>query len=359
MFNQYLKIKKDDIKEENLWGLLTDAGKYRIYINEKGEKLLRAVHEDDSIESGEAQERRENVEEVLHSILFDKKVLYFPTYRRVEEDLINLGYDERFFEDFDEEDINFTEDGRLIHFGMNDVQEKFHELTHEIERLSKEGLSKLSSEILSQLIKGIPDINVDLLDNIQEKDIEILLARVGDEITEEDKKGIRRIVSNKESDVKDIYSLFFLQKLISIYNQQRELDERIKRFRDVCNKYLVNKKVIYDESKIEIYIKVDNSLNNGFLELSDLSSGEKQIISIFSKIYLSEPDERYIILFDEPELSLSIYWQRDLLPDIYNSGKCDLLFAVTHSPFIFENELDKYATSLNEYFSPLIPELAK
>jgi hypothetical protein len=56
-------------------------------------------------------------------------------------------------------------------------------------------------------------------------------------------------------------------------------------------------------------------------------------------------------------LSLSIFWQENLLPDIIDSGKCEFLFAVTHSPFIFNNKLDKYATSLNEYFSPITPEL--
>lgn len=42
-------------------------------------------------------------------------------------------------------------------------------------------------------------------------------------------------------------------------------------------------------------------------------------------------------------------WQKQLLPDIINSKKCDFLLAVTHSPFIFDNELDKYAVGLNEY----------
>jgi len=42
-------------------------------------------------------------------------ILYLPTFRRVEEDMKNLGYDENLFE------IN-REDDRLIHFGMDDVQ---------------------------------------------------------------------------------------------------------------------------------------------------------------------------------------------------------------------------------------------
>ena len=38
-----------------------------------------------------------------------------------------------------------------------------------------------------------------------------------------------------------------------------------------------------------------------------------------------------------------------ILEDIYKSNKCKLLIATTHSPFIFDNELDQYAVSLEEY----------
>ena len=79
-----------------------------------------------------------------------------------------------------------------------------------------------------------------------------------------------------------------------------------------------------------------------------MSSGEKQIVSLFSKIFF-EDYKKLIILFDEPELSLSIDWQSQLLPDIVQSKKCSFLLTVTHSPFIFKNELDKYAIGMNVY----------
>lgn len=271
------------------------------------------------------------------------QILYFPTYRRVEEDLRNLGYDE---EDFG---INL-EDARLIHFGMDDVDKRFKELTQSIERLSKDGLSKISSEILSQLVKGLPPIDDNFLNNINQQDIEIILARVGNQITVEDKIRIKSIVATREIQEKDHSLLYFLQKLIDIYDQQRELDNSIKKFRDVCNKYLINKKIIYDESTIDIYVKFNDSADK--LQLSKLSSGEKQIISIFSKIYLAPPECKFLVLFDEPELSLSIFWQKELLPDIFNSGKCQFLLAVTHSPFIFDNNLDRYAIELSQYLKP-------
>jgi predicted ATPase len=83
------------------------------------------------------------------------------------------------------------------------------------------------------------------------------------------------------------------------------------------------------------------------IELKYLSSGEKQVISLFAQIYLSKA-KRFFVIIDEPELSLSVPWQRKLLPDLWSSGNCEFLAAVTHSPFIFDNELEGYTHDLSD-----------
>src|SRR6185437_12054574 len=87
------------------------------------------------------------------------------------------------------------------------------------------------------------------------------------------------------------------------------------------------------------------------LELKMLSSGEKQIVSLFSHMYLSGEREFFVII-DEPELSLSVPWQQRFLPDIIGTGRCTGIVAVTHSPFIWENELEPYVRSLTEFVEP-------
>jgi predicted ATPase len=156
---------------------------------------------------------------------------------------------------------------------------------------------------------------------------------------------MRAIVADKKQTNPSL--MYFLKKLLEIYDTQKTLDNSVKQFRDVCNKYLVGKQIFYDESAIKIFVKSD--ITDAAIELKYLSSGEKQIISMFAKIYLAEEGQRFIVLFDEPELSLSMPWQKQLLPDMINSTKCDFLLAVTHSPFIFDNELDCYAIGLSEY----------
>lgn len=306
----------------------------------------------DYISRGKRKRRRKEFElsshllycsNLIENSLAEKYILYFPTFRRVEEDLHNLGYNE--------EELSLNEkDSRLIHFGMDDVQKRFNTIEKRIDSLLKEGFTKISSEILSKLVKGFGDTNKKVLDRISETDIDIILARVGNQISDSEKAKIREIVLNKEVFSTDNSLFYFIQTLVEIYEKQKEFDNSINRFKEICNGYLISKRVVYDESNIKIYIKSDN--NDKPIELNKLSSGEKQIISIFSKIYLSEGERRFIVLFDEPELSLSMPWQKKLLPDILNSEKCDFLLAVTHSPFIFDNELDRYAMGLNEYIQP-------
>ena len=268
------------------------------------------------------------------------EIMYFPTSRRVEEDLHNLGY-------YDDDAI-LNQENTLIQFGMDDVQKRFNQIESKIDKLLKAGFSKITSEILSQLVKRFSKTDNNFLSKINENDIEIILARVGKELSENDKNEIRKSVKNQSFENPSL--TYILKKLVEIYDKQKELDDLVKKFKDICNKYLINKRVFYDESAIKIFIKSEKT--DSEIDLSKLSSGEKQIISTFSKIYLSESDKRFIILFDEPELSLSMIWQQQLLPDIINSGKCELLLAVTHSPFIFDNELDKYAIGLDQYIQP-------
>lgn len=286
------------------------------------------------------------------------QIMYFPTYRRVEEEIQNLGkiknvkddlfYDDYIEESYDKDDCFSHEfDGEaLIQFGMEDVEERIDHVKQQIKESSIIGFSKLTGEMLSQLLKGFPKIEEDKINNINSETIKIILRRVGDNLPKKDRNNILRLIGTNELHEK-FELLHFLFKLIELYNEQKIIDDAIKKFRDICNKYLVGKKFHYDESLVELKILREKSEDEVLLK--NLSSGEKQIVSLFSKIYL-ENSKNLIVLFDEPELSLSMKWQKRLLPDIVNSGKCSFLLAVTHSPFIFKNELDKYAIGMNVYF---------
>lgn len=286
------------------------------------------------------------------------KLLYFPTYRRVEEELKNIGkvrrrlvpshaQQEIFIEEYQEE-IDISED-TLIHFGMDDVKRRIADIEEQINMSTISGFSKVTGEMLSQLLRGFPEIKDKDIDNLNIETAKIVLDRVGNNLPSYDRRNILNLLDRKDQLKQKKELVYFLFKLIEIYNQHKHIDDSIKQFRDVCNRYLVDKKFVYDESSVKIRIYRNDSKND-IVELDTLSSGEKQIVSLFSKIYLDHYDN-ILVLFDEPELSLSIEWQKQLLPDIIDSERCGFLLAVTHSPFIFKNKLDEYAIGINVYIS--------
>jgi predicted ATPase len=265
------------------------------------------------------------------------QLLYFPTYRRIEEDLERLG--------FGALEIPATE--QLIKFGMNDVRECFERITSAIKNSSIEWFSKINGQMLTQLVDGIR-ITDEMRGQIENPlALKIVLDRIGNNISQEDKNHILDLVQNKKlGHVSYEPLIYFLSNLIKVYDQQTESDNAIKEFTKVCNKYLVGKEVVYNESKVSI--EVLRKKNVEPISLAKLSSGEKQIISLFSKLYL-DTSKSAAVFFDEPELSLSIEWQKQLLPHILESSRCAFLLATTHSPFIFENELDAKTTDLTQY----------
>lgn len=278
------------------------------------------------------------------------KILYFPTYRRIETDFEKLIEKKKHFEmqnnlfwDEDNDTSTIDEDDNLK-FGMEDVQIRIENLTEEIREKSLKGFSLITGDLLSQLSNEFK--NYKLKNKVDSKKLQIILDRVGNSINEEDKDLIKDYIHSGNKNNKGL--LYLIDKLIDLYNEQEKLDVAIKKFAETCNKYLNFKQFFYDESLISLNIFRENSKD--IILLEQLSSGEKQIVSLFSKIYL-DIDKSFIMLFDEPELSLSIFWQQRLLPDILNSEKCNFLLAVTHSPFIYDNELQKYAFGLTDYIT--------
>lgn len=302
--------------------------------------LLRALLENNSSYIEYSSNIRK-ADKALDQIVKNLNILYFPTYRRIEEDLNKLDVDIK-------KRLDNVKNVGEIQFGMQDVEVIFDNLKKQIRDEALEGYSKVTGNMIKKLIymdEYISDEKLEVI--LQNKEtIKVILARFGENLEKNDKEYIYKILKN-DSHPGPKYNLLmhFLYNLINNYNAGREKDDAIKKFVNVCNKYLVNKKFVYDEHKVELFIRNRRGDN---LELRQLSSGEKQIVSIFTKVYLSLGKE-FIVLFDEPELSLSIEWQEKLLPDIMESDRCHFLLAVTHSPFIYDNELDEYADGIGLY----------
>ena len=112
--------------------------------------------------------------------------------------------------------------------------------------------------------------------------------------------------------------------------QKAGLKKHISRFIDIVNKYFAvsRKKIELDSNKLWVV--------NGEERLSTdlLSSGEKQLLLILLRVFLMENKEAYVLI-DEPENSLDIEWQYELLNDLVELNPNAQFFITTHSPGIF------------------------
>lgn len=327
---------------------------HRIFLNSPyGHEELGDVFDNlyDSLE-GASEGGAKEAKDVISRAFKDVEIVYLPTYRRIELPLMRasrkrgksarqrLARREREFEGLDVHHINF---------GLSDVEETLARLTEEIERRSNMEYRAISATILDEIIRD--QVEKEGATSQELPDIDSLtrfLARVTrDADAGVSLDAIKRLYDSKEIDRPDkLWLRYFLGRLNRVISRTREIELKLERFVEVSNEYLKSssdeKELTYDPQSMKVVVK--NSWTGDDIDLDDLSSGEKQVVSLMAKLYLS--DARKFVMIDEPELSLSMDWQRKILPDILKSGSVMQLLAITHSPFVFENELDPVAGPL-------------
>lgn len=278
------------------------------------------------------------------------RIIYLPTYRRIEEDFnsyIENSPDKDYYRK-DKKKRNFS----YLQFGMDDVQESIDMACSTLKNNTNEGFKAMTSNLLTNYV-NINEKNEKLDFNYKNFDastLDIVFSRLADKIDPSVKNKITDMLDENTvlEDKYHQYLISIISELTSIYEKNKQIDDNLENFKNVCNTYLVNKSINYDKFKIECKVEQDNTKQP--IMLKNLSSGEKQIISLFSKLYLNL-EEKNIILFDEPELSLSILWQKKLVPYIINSNRCSFMAIITHSPFIFDNDFRERAIDIKEYIS--------
>ena len=112
-----------------------------------------------------------------------------------------------------------------------------------------------------------------------------------------------------------------------------ERSSKIDRLEEVLNKYLYDKTIRILPSGIKVFLNRDE--RNVPIPLNRLASGEKKIVLLMAMSILCE---NMRIMLDEPELSLSIVWQEDLLQDLLKSQNFRTLLIATHSPYLVSKE---------------------
>lgn len=304
-------------------------------------------------------ERISNLSKYVTSL--DMQVIFLPTYRRIEQDLKTL------FPDLTDairgraENIpgptpsNLIE---LVEFGMEDVQHLIDVNLTSLRGTFQADVNSMFGEYLREVLKGsyayITPADVQAIDAAS---LDAILKRLDEQtLPENDRRNLREKVNDFSTgsltDIADQVVAHFLVKLHSLQKTQINREEKFRNFVDLCNTYLVGKKIEFDSISFTVKITLPSSSSNKKheIQLSDLSSGEKQVISLFAHLSLGA-DIKQFLLIDEPELSLSVPWQKRFLQDISSTNRCAGFLAVTHSPFIYDNALEIYSHGINEFLT--------
>lgn len=321
----------------------------------------------------------------LNQALGDTEVVYLPTYRRIELSIApvpdRIGRSRR----PPIPSIRTSLYSGEIQFGLSDILERLSELNQRIVLDSNLGYREISATIINELIDGRFDqVNPTPEDIPDKAELELFFSRLKDQrqrsrfgpyIDELSLPNIDRIYTGQDiSDERNKFLRYFLAKLNTVILATRDIEGLVRDFIDNCNRYLSSvdpstslprdplaesggdmddKELTLSRRNLEVTVRSLKA--NKTIPLDALSSGEKQMISLLAKLFLY-PDNK-IILIDEPELSLSIDWQKQILVDVMNAPLCKQVIAITHSPFIFDNALEPFARSFVSTIDPVIDDI--
>ncbi|WP_066498306.1 AAA family ATPase [Abyssisolibacter fermentans] len=142
-----------------------------------------------------------------------------------------------------------------------------------------------------------------------------------------EKKNIKKILGEcKKNDL----LLNLLVKMIEELKEEESILESINLLEMIFNRQISsNKKLVVDKDGVYIKFK-DEENNHG---LSGLSSGERHLLS-FLTIFLIDANQRDLIMIDEPELSLNLKWQREILEILQIVAPASQIIVASHSPAI-------------------------
>ena len=318
----------------------------------------------------------------IQSVLKDFEIVYLPTYRRVELALTDDSESRRRRGARSRPKFNIATNGLHtgdIQFGLGDISERLSQLNSEIIAKSNRGYREISENIINELISGFEVSEDTAVPKVE--DLKLFFSRLesgGRMIGPHyaiSKPDLNRIYSEEDVPIESRKFLkYFLGQLNGIINITKEIEQPVGEFVTSCNRYLSSTEPsTYVEGETEhkglsfidakalkvnrtdLSVYVESVPVRTSISLDALSSGEKQMISLFAKMYLYP--KKKIVLIDEPELSLSIDWQRGILVDVLLSPHCEQVIAITHSPFVFDNSLEQFARTLDLRIEEAEPQL--
>lgn len=178
-------------------------------------------------------------------------------------------------------------------------------------------------------------INKLALDNLEDKNQIVYVPSIDNIAMRDKRKTANALTQDLEFfmyDMKTGPSMMYhrMAMIDASVDKQAKMKARIDAFCSIINNLFKT-----TGKQIEIEGNKFNVVSNGLLiPLEALSSGEKQILLILLRVFLLDEKEAFVFL-DEPENSLDISWQFELINILVKLNPNAQYFITTHSPSIF------------------------
>ncbi len=186
-----------------------------------------------------------------------------------------------------------------------------------------------------------------ILDNLI-NEFKLFQLKLKNRVEEESRKIDEKIKNLTSSSTNNNDELLNLKKLV------QEKEEKIKlifeykdKFKDTINKLFssTNKVLTLDENNSIIF-----DFDDKIISPYQLSSGEKQILMILLTVILKE-NSNFILLMDEPEISLHVEWQKEFLDSLVALNPNMQIILATHSPAIVSKGWKDKVTKISNIIS--------
>lgn len=179
------------------------------------------------------------------------------------------------------------------------------------------------------------EINKLAIKNIKEPNQVVFVPSIDNISMRDKRKGANALTQDLEFymfDMKTGPSMMYhrMAMIDASAEKQAEMKAQIENFISIINDLFKT-----TGKHIEIEGNKFNIISDGqIIPVNDLSSGEKQILLILLRVFLMDGKEAFVLL-DEPENSLDISWQFELINILVRLNLNAQYFITTHSPSIF------------------------
>ncbi|RYD84267.1 MAG: ATP-binding protein [Verrucomicrobiaceae bacterium] len=239
---------------------------------------------------------------------------FFPTFRRIEGGF-SMGADQS----------RRHHRGLMYYHDLNEVQSALDSLSNSLSVGSHKLVASISTnDIVTSLTSQYADISERLNEDHH---------RLSQELTELME---RYRIQTSQSGVDALAAAQDTLKVIqsSVQEQSRHQDLLLRPFTALGE--LIRS--VFTHRGIEVTARITLGDTRAAIASDKLSAGEKQMLSF---LVYNAFSSNSVIFIDEPEISLHVDWQRQLMELLMSQGTKNQFIVATHSPFIYAPYADR------------------